>query len=945
MLYQISIIIILIIVLLLYNNFNKFDNFNNFDKTLFPDSTFNAYMLDSKQKYDQLTTIINPLSPSIPIDSENAYKVEQATYSLDTDPSYNGFNLIANNTNKFPDDTSTTLKLVKTCEAVNTATCDAFDDPTFAGNCGVSFDINGLNADGKAHLGGLYISSYNRSQQTDKAKEVVEKGIPPYDPYKIYKPSLGKSKPGTFGITKDKCIVVKEKVECEAKQSFNSPNCTQCYSTKDFARVGPETGRNPMTLVIVGNGSVTVEGFITLNSALDANPQSITIPGDSEGHTFTIYVEKGNGKIVFLSGYIQGETPRGPFKLDLINIVQSDMITNVKPKISGTKAINGFRCLSMIPGTGKTSIKISCLIPFSFLNMYDGDALTCENGPVITKAASATFLESNPCYGKQNAPGNYKLQCLQERWINMGGTQEGTGYPNTKEKADAIQKDASGNPLTIDTIVDNLSIVMTKALTGQNNGQNMSIPEWNDVSMYATGVPINTPCDGPGVNTQQCASFLYTNQGAGTHIGQTYTNTMGEGFIDVPYLYERAPLDPETNTGWKTAQPINGIDSLKSNYNDTYEKAHNNNLSNEQRSQAVLDGYGVRLLPSTSLKKPGPTQVFAVGPNYDYNQGEAESVCAKYGAHVATNSQVQEAYSHGADWCFTGWVADGSAKYPITTTVIPGCAWSPQIVDYIPPQNKAGVICYGPKPNIEDVPPDSIKPFNPTSWNDPTTGSGTMLGRYIKLQAKRTDCMNLSQIEVYSKKNGKNIITPNMVVTLSSKYQDDHWNGAQFVNGNRSGDTIVHTSCSDIPWIEVDLGSIQPIYKIVVINRRYYESLHLGRILGIKLSIMDNSRQTVYTSEPIATGNKTYTWFPPAVEVYGDLVSDPLPRQKVYSNNGSVSCETYCRGSGGPWNGELPVEWNGAKCVAVDSTIENCYTGFSISGSPCTCEPTGTGWA
>jgi len=45
------------------------------------------------------------------------------------------------------------------------------------------------------------------------------------------------------------------------------------------------------------------------------------------------------------------------------------------------------------------------------------------------------------------------------------------------------------------------------------------------------------------------------------------------------------------------------------------------------------------------------------------------------------------------------------------------------------------------------------------------------------------------------------------------------------------------------------------------------------------------------------------------------------PQQTVTGNNGSVSCSTYCAGTGGKsWNNELPEEWLGAKCVGA-----NCY--------------------
>ena len=56
------------------------------------------------------------------------------------------------------------------------------------------------------------------------------------------------------------------------------------------------------------------------------------------------------------------------------------------------------------------------------------------------------------------------------------------------------------------------------------------------------------------------------------------------------------------------------------------------------------------------------------------------------------------------------------------------------------------------------------------------------------------------------------------------------------------------------------------------------------------------------------------------------------PQQWVYGNNGSVSCDTYCRGTGGnPWNWELPQWWNGAQSVGQN-------------GNHCLCQQTGWGW-
>lgn len=272
-----------------------------------------------------------------------------------------------------------------------------------------------------------------------------------------------------------------------------------------------------------------------------------------------------------------------------------------------------FKTNTMIPGSGKKSMALACIIPFSFINMYDSDALTCDNGPVITKEASAIFLESDPCFSKANAPGSYTQECLQSRWLSLGGTEEGTGYPNTKIKADALQKDAKGNSMSLDTIIDKLSITMTKALTGKDGNTLMTIPDWNTVSMYATGVPINTPCDGPGAGTPACASYLYLNQGALSHVGSTYTGsssnaTKKEGFNDMPPLIYNQPgtvLDPTTQTGAEFAQQFGtNINGLKNAYDSVAQIAANNSLKNSERDLQLQQAYNVKLVPMTNAAIP-----------------------------------------------------------------------------------------------------------------------------------------------------------------------------------------------------------------------------------------------------------------------------------------------------------------------------------------------------
>ena len=69
-----------------------------------------------------------------------------------------------------------------------------------------------------------------------------------------------------------------------------------------------------------------------------------------------------------------------------------------------------------------------------------------------------------------------------------------------------------------------------------------------------------------------------------------------------------------------------------------------------------------------------------------------------------------------------------------------------------------------------------------------------------------------------------------------------------------------------------------------------------------------------------------------------------VPLKIVNKNNGEMPCQHYCVGvSGGPWNGELSVAWDGASCTATSDPSISCY---DYPGKPvkCTCGPTGAGW-
>ena len=957
MFYNIIILLILLVLVFYYSTRLKEGFVNEIPAQI------TALNTEAGKKFNELTNTLNLVNPVIPLTSSNSSAVKASLNTVDMVPTSGSYNVNAPPPKyDIPNTTPSTIVTAKQCEAAP-ASCAAFDDPTFAGNCGMSFDIEGTNSDGKPYKGGLYISPDSRVEQMGnsmKARDLHQ------DPYKVFQPTVGTAKPGRFALTKDDCVIVKERADCDSKQSFDSPNCTQCYTSGTFSRVGPEAARIPFFLVLTGKGSFQIRSS---NSSIDKgnnvytfddnnNKYEIEIPGNSEGSQFTIVTAPINNS-QSIGGLIRGNTAKGSFSIDVSHMVQADQETGTKPRISGTFKLQGYNIVRMIPGTGKSAMKLSCLIPFSFIDTNDYEIGGCDNGPVITQANSAVFLNSDACFNKNNKPGDYSLECLQSRWISMGGTSEGTGYPSTKEKADALQKNPDGSPRTIEAIIDTLSIIMLQAQTGKNaNGQQLSIDDWNTASMFATGKSIRSPCDVDNAETgplsKDCLSYLYMNQGASSSVGATYdlptwttANLAGQDQRQT-YCQPGASMDPNTDAGLKLGQSLGGVQQVKAYYNRINRIANDNSLSNSERQNEINQCYGVSLNPVVENATPGPKQVFAVGPGYDYTRDQAAGVCAGYGAQVATKAQLTEAQSNGADWCFSGWVQDSpNGQWPITTSVIGGCGGRQGIIEWTPDTKKTGVNCYGAKPAIQSVSEGIIKPFNATNWDQPnkptytevpsgylqTTGdqpscfsglspeqakegcdrlgdrcagisyskdgagngcykgnqlgglvadpaymgfvktpipkgSGLVSGRYIKLQYNRVECLNLAEIRVYSTNNGPNIITPQTPVSKSSGYGGDMFPGRNFVDGD-TGQTynFVHTSCNDVPWVEVDLRNMTDIYKIVVFNRA---DCCQSRVLGTVLQIMDTSRNIIYQSNPINTTNRTYTWFPPKPAVIVD---------------------------------------------------------------------------
>jgi hypothetical protein len=129
-----------------------------------------------------------------------------------------------------------------------------------------------------------------------------------------------------------------------------------------------------------------------------------------------------------------------------------------------------------------------------------------------------------------------------------------------------------------------------------------------------------------------------------------------------------------------------------------------------QTLPAEPDGAGGDLGAGPSLKMR--KQVFHIPASvYDYDN--AKALCQAYGANLANIDQMEEAHKSGAEWCSYGWSDDQMVLYPTqkstweelqksTDPAKKNSCGRPGINGgYIENASmKAGVNCYGPKPEI-----------------------------------------------------------------------------------------------------------------------------------------------------------------------------------------------------------------------------------------------------
>ena len=355
------------------------------------------------------------------------------------------------------------------CEAVKAVDCSAFDNASFATDCGMCLDI-GKNSDNQPATGGLVLLPEDK----DSANQNKKGNFLPN-----YVPTIGFCPAGKMVSTKQQCLRLQNEQKCQKGQSFNSPTgCSQCYGDSSYSVVDPSS----QVGVVVGSGTIRMVGVgilnyaeagqpmgkinlkpdvpfelilvgsefnnITLNLVAPAVPEAydngrVYVPGEriifaQNIYEMVIYIggagytpnhpnvniqnswkrlmsqaDYTNQGPAYMAGYLTGVTGSGGiFNIDLYRIILSDGLTGRKPRtIDGITMKNGsvpVEVTQMGPGFGQKGMNLIARSPFSFVDPQSQEGAACPDSPFITQKASAEFLNSDPCYKSKGADGRTK---------------------------------------------------------------------------------------------------------------------------------------------------------------------------------------------------------------------------------------------------------------------------------------------------------------------------------------------------------------------------------------------------------------------------------------------------------------------------------------------------------------------------------------------------------
>ena len=157
-------------------------------------------------------------------------------------------------------------------------------------------------------------------------------------------------------------------------------------------------------------------------------------------------------------------------------------------------------------------------------------------------------------------------------------------------------------------------------------------------------------------------------------------------------------------------------------------------------------------VPATTTPTPAPLrgkEVYHVGDD-QFTYDDAPAVCAAYGGDLATQDQIESAYSSGAEWCGYGWSAGGMALFPtqhatwdllqreVDVKKRTACGRPGVNGGYFDPALKFGVNCYGVKPDGSAIFPQPPPGTDLKAFNDRVAAFKLQLKNFFLAPFNRT---------------------------------------------------------------------------------------------------------------------------------------------------------------------------------------------------------------
>ena len=546
----------------------------------------------------------HPLKQIVPGNNpRQSYKDAVATYN--TQPVQPGIHKLTNlqEIGAVSDGTSEYNRRIQLCKKVQNSDCNAFKNPEFAKYCGICLkpaEITGADT----YIGGMYIDPDIRMNASMDMS-----------------PSVGKCYPGSFVLNEQKCKTYKNIKDCKERNTYSN-NCGQCYTTGEWNYMDNDYVYIKPVLVLKGNGEITIKTQqnevvkkIVLTSATGPTEIQLTNIGN-EGDLLYINVKLTNAtfdseeSMPFIGGYLIGNTQTGRFSSDLTKLIETDTLTNARPRMIGFMNFGtNSRAIKMTSGVNLPEMNLILRIPFSFVSPVYEYSNICENGPIIKTEESSRQLGMNVCFKGNQSAGNYSHECLQNVFLQAGCTTNGTLYPNTNNRTNQLLQFGS-----LDNITTNIQEMSIISLTGKDStNDKVSIQKWNEASMKCRGIPMENPCDTQQLNgtaTPECVDMLYRNGGATIpRIGPTYnTNVRASSvgaLINAPiYCTAEGKMNPAMGKdSMNRAMNYNGnggkgtLESVKQFYDNIHSLA-NSRATQQNENQvidAIMDCYGIKV--------------------------------------------------------------------------------------------------------------------------------------------------------------------------------------------------------------------------------------------------------------------------------------------------------------------------------------------------------------